>query len=194
MATHSSTLAWRIPETGKPGGGLLSMGSHRVGHDWSDLAAAAECLIGERIQAPSSLLVCILLSVSLGREFRGVFTGDRWDFPSFLGPAALSRCLSCTLLGITAGHKGSRFHHQAPQARAGVAGWSSISGALPGGTHDLRGLRSKYCPHPYGLEVHRSVSLPDCCCSNPNVLCFLKMIYHSKMCCSPFLKLQLIEL
>ena len=40
MATHSSVLAWRIPGTGKPGG-LPSLGSHRVGHDWSDLAAAA---------------------------------------------------------------------------------------------------------------------------------------------------------
>ena len=40
MATHSSVLAWRIPGTGERGG-LLSMGSHRVGHDWSDLAAAA---------------------------------------------------------------------------------------------------------------------------------------------------------
>ena len=39
-ATHSSVLGWRIPGTGEPGG-LLSMGSHRVGHDWSDLAAAA---------------------------------------------------------------------------------------------------------------------------------------------------------
>ena len=38
-ATHSSVLAWRIPGTGEPGG-LLSMGSHRVGHDWSDLVAA----------------------------------------------------------------------------------------------------------------------------------------------------------
>ena len=38
MATHSSVLAWRIPEMGEPGG-LLSMGSHRVRHDWSDLAA-----------------------------------------------------------------------------------------------------------------------------------------------------------
>ena len=37
---HSSILAWRIPGTGKPGV-LPSMGSHRVGHDWSDLAAAA---------------------------------------------------------------------------------------------------------------------------------------------------------
>ena len=40
MATHSSVLAWRIPGTGEPGG-LPSMGSHRVGHDSSDLAAAA---------------------------------------------------------------------------------------------------------------------------------------------------------
>ena len=37
MATHSSVLAWRIPGMGEPGG-LLFMGSHRVGHDWSDLA------------------------------------------------------------------------------------------------------------------------------------------------------------
>ena len=40
MATHSSVLAWRIPGTGEPGG-LPSMGSHRVGHNLSDLAAAA---------------------------------------------------------------------------------------------------------------------------------------------------------
>ena len=40
MATHSSVLAWRIPGTREPGG-LPSMGSHRVGHDWSDLAAVA---------------------------------------------------------------------------------------------------------------------------------------------------------
>ena len=39
MATHSSVLAWRIPGTGEPGG-LPSLGSHRVGHDWRDLAAA----------------------------------------------------------------------------------------------------------------------------------------------------------
>ena len=38
--THSSVLAWRIPGTGEPGG-LPSMGSHRVGHDRSDLAVGA---------------------------------------------------------------------------------------------------------------------------------------------------------
>ena len=40
MATYSGVLAWRIPGMAEPGG-LLSMGSHRVGHDWRDLAAAA---------------------------------------------------------------------------------------------------------------------------------------------------------
>ena len=40
MATHSSVLAWRIPGMGEPGG-LPSLGSHRVRHDWSNLAAAA---------------------------------------------------------------------------------------------------------------------------------------------------------
>ena len=49
MATHSSVLAWRIPGMAEPGG-LPSKGSHRVGHDWSDLAAAAAA------KAPVSLL------------------------------------------------------------------------------------------------------------------------------------------
>ena len=44
MATHSSVLVWRIPGTGEPGR-LPSMGSHRVRHDWSDLAAAAVLLL-----------------------------------------------------------------------------------------------------------------------------------------------------
>ena len=44
MATHSSVLAWRIPGTGEPGG-LLPMGSHKVGHDCRDLAAAAAALL-----------------------------------------------------------------------------------------------------------------------------------------------------
>ena len=50
MATHSSVLAWRIPGTGEPGG-LPSMGLHRVGHDWSNLAAAAA--------APAKISSCV---------------------------------------------------------------------------------------------------------------------------------------
>ena len=53
MAPHSSVLAWKTPGTGEPSG-LPSMGSHRVGHDWSDLAAAAATLqhIGSPTQKP----------------------------------------------------------------------------------------------------------------------------------------------
>ena len=47
MATHSNVLAWRIPGTGEPGG-LLSMGSYRVGHSWSDLAAAVAAAVATR--------------------------------------------------------------------------------------------------------------------------------------------------
>ena len=43
MATHSNILAWRIPGMAEPGG-LPSMGLHRVGHDWSDLAACCSVL------------------------------------------------------------------------------------------------------------------------------------------------------
>ena len=61
MATHSSVLAWRIPGMVGPGG-LLSMGSHRVRHGWSDLAAAAAVckwhhLMAEREEELKSLLM-----------------------------------------------------------------------------------------------------------------------------------------
>ena len=49
MATHSSVLAWRIPGTGQPGG-LPSMGSHRVRHDWSHLARVVKRQNRKRLQ------------------------------------------------------------------------------------------------------------------------------------------------
>ena len=55
MATHSSTLAWRISGTAEPGG-LPSMGSHRVRHDWSDLAAAAAVPLSPHSPPHSSAL------------------------------------------------------------------------------------------------------------------------------------------
>ena len=54
MATHSSVLAWRISGTVEPGG-LLSMGSHSVGHDWNNLAAAAGK--GGAVSSPVSLFI-----------------------------------------------------------------------------------------------------------------------------------------
>ena len=64
MATHSSVLAWRIPGTGEPGG-LPSMGLHRVGHDWSDLAAAA-AVLGTKVKF-SSITQASELSIDLIR-------------------------------------------------------------------------------------------------------------------------------
>ena len=59
MATHPSVLAWRIPGTAEPGG-LPSMGSHRVEHDWSDLAAAAVLLSRDTTWSrPSGTFCCI---------------------------------------------------------------------------------------------------------------------------------------
>ncbi|XDA81331.1 hypothetical protein R6Z07F_011305 [Ovis aries] len=58
MAPHSRTLAWKIPWMEEPGR-LPSMGSHRVGHDWSDsaaaAAAAAECWSGLPFPSPGDL-------------------------------------------------------------------------------------------------------------------------------------------
>ena len=54
MATRSSVLAWRIPVTAEPGG-LLSMGPHRVRHDWSDLAAAASSIALEVLEVATYL-------------------------------------------------------------------------------------------------------------------------------------------
>ena len=62
MAAHSSVLAWRIPGTGEPGG-LPSVGSHRVGHDWSDLAAAAVYI--SAAFDPIPCILCLLLYISV---------------------------------------------------------------------------------------------------------------------------------
>ena len=64
MATQSSVLAWRIPGTEEPGG-LLSMGSHRVGHDRSDLAAAAAAA------SPDSYQTLLYASKPVQRWFPG---------------------------------------------------------------------------------------------------------------------------
>ena len=57
MATHSSVLAWRIPGMEEPSG-LPSMGSHRVGHDWSNLATAAY-ITGESNLFPICYTICL---------------------------------------------------------------------------------------------------------------------------------------
>ena len=69
MATHSSVLAWRIPGTGESGG-LVSIVSHRVGHDLSNLAAAA--LISHSSKVMLNTLQARLQQY-LNQEFSDVF-------------------------------------------------------------------------------------------------------------------------
>ena len=80
MATHSSVLAWRIPGTGEPGG-LPSMGLHGVGHDWSDLAAAAAALRGlwfpQSIMFHCNMRTCYNVGLCSGTV---LFPGLGWDF------------------------------------------------------------------------------------------------------------------
>ena len=66
MATHSSVLAWRIPGMAESSG-LPSMGSHRVGHDWSDLeAAAAESMIKTSEQFGEELVFVLKIFLDVG--------------------------------------------------------------------------------------------------------------------------------
>ena len=97
MATHSSVLTWRIPGLGEPGG-LLSMGSHRVGYDWSNLAAAAGSSL-----LPQVFSICskwgLLSSYSAWASHCGGFSCCRAQTPGARdsGVAAHSRWLQ--LLG-----------------------------------------------------------------------------------------------
>ena len=70
MATHSTVLACRIPWMGEPGG-LPSMGSHRVRHDWSDLAAAQQCHLGSQFQFRNTLKQWFSVC--------GLECGEYWD-------------------------------------------------------------------------------------------------------------------
>ena len=68
MATHSSVLAWRIPGTAEPGG-LPSMGSHRVGHDWSDLEAAAAAAAFENVFLKIKILKMLKESTLVCKQY-----------------------------------------------------------------------------------------------------------------------------
>ena len=78
MATHSSVLAWRISGTEEPDG-LPSLGSHRVRHDWSDLAAAVKEAILDRLVALKYICRCLFSRVGERQERQTEFTKEvRW--------------------------------------------------------------------------------------------------------------------
>ena len=90
MATHSSVLAWRIPGTGELGG-LLSMGSHRIRHNWSDLAAATTLWDSTDFSPPGSSLHRILQA----RTLEWVSTSSSTSF-SWLRHQTIVSYVSCT--------------------------------------------------------------------------------------------------
>ena len=118
MATHSSVLAWRIPGKGEPGR-LPSMGLHRVGHDWSNLAAAAAGVLWDSFEkhqimmikvpgvAVVQLLSCVqlfvtpwtaayqaLLSLTISWSCPGSWSLSWWYYPTISFSAApFSFCL-----------------------------------------------------------------------------------------------------
>ena len=136
MATHSSVLAWRIPGTEDPGG-LPSMGSHRVGHDWRDLAAAAA--------AAEVLWESPFFSFlqSLFREEKTLTYAPLlliWGFPG--GASGQEQACQCRRL------KRGRYHHwvrKIPWRRA----QQPTSVFLPGDSHRQKSLEG------YGSQDHK---------------------------------------
>ena len=134
MATHSSVLAWRIPGTGEPGG-LLSMGSHRVGHDWSDLAAAAALLsnhitemwlITQALWFPSGS-GCYCGDAASAPQ-KGKFIQQRgwiWTVPAVVLCLVAQSCLTfCNL-------PGSSVHGNSPGKNTGVSCHALLQGIFP---------------------------------------------------------------
>ena len=92
MATHSSVLAWRIPGMGEPGG-LPSLGSHRVGHDWSDLAAAAAVKLSGVWSTEIQVLLLFLKCKK--KKKRMWLRGHEWYTTSYhlSSPHVMGKCL-----------------------------------------------------------------------------------------------------
>ena len=121
MATHSSVPAWRIPGTAEPGG-LPSVGSHRVRHDWSDLAAASHdcwfwyicmrmisCLYYVYLVTQSCLILCDPMDYSPpGSSVHGISQARilRWVAISFFKTQGLGQELTSSADSVLLSHQG----------------------------------------------------------------------------------------
>ena len=82
MAAHSSVLAWRIPEPGEPGG-LLSMGLHRVRHNWSNLAAAAAAVAFFMLQFSHPCKISVINTDDFNVNIQNMFTLSSHSFLAY---------------------------------------------------------------------------------------------------------------
>ena len=135
MASHSSVLAWRIPGTAEPGG-LPSMGSHRVGHDWSHLAAAAAGTAGSwggnyEFNFSHQFWKC-------RRRFklRILLRTKRWGFsyvtkPTWSAPPSTSPSLVTLTWRVTTGSRPAAFEPAPPSAWHSVMLGPFMTGFFP---------------------------------------------------------------
>ena len=124
MATHSSVLAWRIPGTGEPGG-LPSLGSHRVGHDWSDLAAAAAApVVAITIMGWAPLLPLIQ---AFHRHSSQPWEGLPWHC-AYFPDESLQHCGVCTAGPVTCSAEKVQAQKQCPQKVDNDRAWEPCLG------------------------------------------------------------------
>ena len=159
MAIHSSVLASRIPGTGKPAG-LPAMGSHRVGHDWRDLAAAAVATLFFPFKTSPKL-----------KDQEGV---DLSFVSHFLTVQCLVAQSSLTICDpMDCGRPGSSAHGDSPGKNTGMGchvllwGISPTQGSNPGLPNRKQIL---YCLNPQGsptllnaLQINPFIAENSCC-------------------------------
>ena len=142
MATHSSVLTWRIPGTEEPGG-LPSLGSHRVGHDWSDLAVTAAALfpewLGTSYFISLSLLLCKIGNVLDSFVGKGLLEIGKCFPGGTSGKGPTCQCRRCRRHGF------NPWVRKIPQRRA----WPPTLVFLPGESHGQRSLAG------YSPEGHK---------------------------------------
>ena len=143
MATHSSVLVWRIPGMAEPGG-LPSMGSHRVGHDWSDLAAA--------------VAACYFISVKSCRWKECVSSCSPSFSPAFDAYVLRPDCMQALCWDLPQGLAGERgvFLKNALEAQCGTWRFSPLQGL-----EETQGRTVLISPGGAGcLQLERALSEP----------------------------------
>ena len=206
MATHSSVLAWRIPGTAEPGG-LPSIGSHRVEHDWSDLAAAAAKtpmlgkIEGRRRRGRERKRWLDGINPLNGREFEqapGVGDGQGSCSPWGCKESDMTEWLHWTeiisgpcrwhsgkenagsvfsLQSVNAGKIGNGFAPWIGKISCGWK-WQPTSVFLPGKSH---GQRSLVGYSPWGHKESDTTEQLN----NSNTFIYVITIYHSSLFLSP---------
>ena len=135
MATQSSILAWSIPGTEEPSG-LPSMGSHRVGHDWSDLAACSSWIVSELLDGNVKVMhlfshkelwqMIIFQSRNSKENMMFLLLPSAFSMPCLVTQSCLTLCnpMDCS-------PPGSSVHGDSPGKNTGVGCHALLQGIFP---------------------------------------------------------------